>query len=439
MRLQLAPLGLAVLLLQPVSLYAQSAVPGAVPPSTVTGASPALPPLTLAAAIERAFQYNPGLRSARQDVAIAQGQRIQAGKSLNPALTFVREGLRSSGNTTTIQVNQEIELGGKRAARIASADLDQAAASADVATYRANLRADVVTAYFDVLSAQERLALARASQQLSERVTAAAARRVLAGRISPVEETRARVAQASTKIELSQASTELALARQRLAATWGNKLADVAPVAVPTEALASHQSTAQLLAQLSGAPQLLRARIEVERQKSGVELERSRRMPNVTLSLGSKRDEQAGIRQTVVGIAVPLPLFDRNQGNVLSALRRTDKAKDDVAVVQANLSLELTQASLRREAASNELTVLRDEILPGAQHAYESATKGFELGKFSFLDVLDAQRTLNQSKALYIGALAQSHRAAADIERLVGNVEQHGRLLDAAISPQEQE
>lgn len=438
MRFQLAPLGLAVLFLQPFSLYAQP-VPADTPFQLIgVDAATVVPPLTLAAAIERAFLYNPGLRSAAQDIAIAQGQRIQAGKTLNPELSFLREGLRKSGNTTTVQVNQEIELGGKRAARVTSASLDQDAASADVATYRANLRADVVTAFFDVLSAQERLALARASQELSQRVTTAAARRVVAGRISPVEETRARVAEASTKIELSQAATELALARQRLGATWGNKLADLELVEFSPTALATHQSTQELLTHLSGAPQLLRAKLEVERQKSRVEIERARRIPNVTFSLGTKRDEQAGIRQTVVGLAVPLPLFDRNQGNLLSALRRTDKAKDELAVVQTSLSLELTQASLRLDAARNELTVLRSEILPGAQNAYDAAVKGFELGKFNFLDVLDAQRTLNQSKAQYIRALAESHRASAAIERVVGNVEQNGRLLNSAISNQDQ-
>jgi cobalt-zinc-cadmium efflux system outer membrane protein len=66
------------------------------------------------------------------------------------------------------------------------------------------------------------------------------------------------------------------------------------------------------------------------------------------------------------------------------------------------------------------LAILREEILPGAQSAYEAAGKGFEAGKFSFLDVLDAQRTLFQAKTQYVRALGDSHRAAADIERIVG-------------------
>ncbi|MES2318862.1 MAG: TolC family protein [Pseudomonadota bacterium] len=435
MRFHFAFLGLAVLLAQPLPLLAQAApAPQPAPPS----AQPAAPAaLTLAAAIQRAFQSNPGLRAASQDIDIARGQRIQAGKFLNPEVSYLREGQQKDRRSTTVQLDQEIELGGKRGARIASGNREIEVASADLATYRANLRADVVTAFFDVVAAQERLALAQSSQELAQRVSGATARRVTAGKISPVEETRARVAEASTKIELSQAANELALARQRLGATWGNKNGVSEAVEAPPATLGAHPTKSELFVHLPGAPQLARAKLEIERQRALADIERSRRIPNLTLSVGSKRDEQVGARQTIVGVSLPLPLFDRNQGNLLSALRRADKARDQLLVTETNLSVELTQASLRLEAAQGELRVLRGEILPGAQSAYEAATKGFELGKFNFLDVLDAQRTLTLAKTQYVRALAESHRAAADIERVVGNVEPHGRLINPTVNPQE--
>ena len=83
------------------------------------------------------------------------------------------------------------------------------------------------------------------------------------------------------------------------------------------------------------------------------------------------------------------------------------------------------------------MTILRTDILPGALSAYEAASKGFELGKFSFLDVLDAQRTLFQAKTQYVRALAESHRSAADIDRIIGRVESNGTLIAPAISYQE--
>jgi cobalt-zinc-cadmium efflux system outer membrane protein len=437
MRSIFASLGLAVVFAQPWLAAAQAAAPQSDTPAAPSVGSAAPTPLTLASAIQMAFQHNPGLRAAARDLDIAAGQRMQAGARPNPELSYLSEGVRKDNRTTTIQVSQTVELGGKRGARLASARLEHDVATADLASFRGELRADVITAFFDVLTAQERMSLAQASQQLSQQVTGAASRRVIAGKISPVEETRARVAEASTKIELSQASNDLALARRRLAATWGSTSPSFDLVEIPDRPIGVHPTTTELLAHLPAAPRIIRARREVERQKALADVERSRRSPDLTVSLGSKRDEQLGQRQTIVGLSLPIPLFDRNQGNLLSALRRTDKARDELLAVENSLSVELAQASLRLNAATSELTILRSEILPGAQSAYEAGAKGFELGKFSFLDVLDAQRTLFQAKTQYVRALAESHRAAADIERIVGNVELHGGMAPSSIQNQD--
>lgn len=418
MRSLFVPLGLAALLTQP--LFAAAQAVASPPITTPQSALAATAALTLASAIDMAFQQNPGLRAAARELEISASQRLQAGFRPNPEVSFLTEGLQRDRRMTTIQINQAIELGGKRSARIAAAERDREIASADLEIYRSDLRADVITAFFEVLAAQERLGLARTSQQLSQRASEAASRRVSAGRISPVEETRARVAEASTRIELSQATNELALSKRRLAATWGSTAASFDQVETPQSPVRTYPTMAQLAAYLPEAPQFKRARMEVDRQKARSEVERSKQIPNLTVSLGSKRDEQVGQRQTIVGLSLPIPFFDRNQGNLLSALQRTDKARDELLAVQSRLSVELTRTSLRLDAANAELVIIRSEILPGAQSAYEAAIKGFELGKFSFLDVLDAQRTLVQARTQYVRALAESHRASADIERLLG-------------------
>lgn len=419
------PIGLALLCAQPLPAAAQAPAPTYPVLKVNSGIAAAL---TLEAAIHRAFLSNPGLRVAGRDLDIAASQRAQAGTIPNPELSYLSEGIKNNARTTTIQLNQAIELGGKRGARIALAERERDIASADLASYRSALGADVVTAFFDVLTAQERLRLAQATQELSQKVTGVAARRVIAGKISPVEETRARVAEASTKIELSQAANDLALAKRRLAATWGSSESLHGSVEAPAMSADPSQTADELLARLPAAPQIARGRREIERQTALADVERSRRYPDLTVSLGSQRDEQIGQRQTIVGLAMPFPVFDRNQGNLTSALRRTDKARDELLSLQNKLSADLAEASLRLNAAASELIILRDEILPGALSAYEAGTRGFEAGKFSFIDVLDAQRTLFQAKTQYVRALGESHRAAADIERIIGNVEPHGSL-----------
>jgi cobalt-zinc-cadmium efflux system outer membrane protein len=81
----------------------------------------------------------------------------------------------------------------------------------------------------------------------------------------------------------------------------------------------------------------------------------------------------------------------------------------------------VTRAHERLQAAAAEARTLQGEVLPGAQSVFDATTKGYELGKFGFLDVLDAQRTLLLSRTQYLRALAQAQLAAADIERALGD------------------
>ncbi|MGE8202599.1 MAG: TolC family protein, partial [Variovorax sp.] len=96
-------------------------------------------------------------------------------------------------------------------------------------------------------------------------------------------------------------------------------------------------------------------------------------------------------------------------------------ARDDLAAAELQLGADVTQASERLRSARATAQTLQRDALPGAEAAYKAAAKGFELGKFSFLEALDAQRTLFQVRAQYLLALADAHRAAGDLDRLLGN------------------
>jgi cobalt-zinc-cadmium efflux system outer membrane protein len=266
-------------------------------------------------------------------------------------------------------------------------------------------------------------------------VTTIAARRVAAGKVPPLEETKARVAEAGVRVELTLAASELASARKRLASLWGNPSPRFERAEGELEALPPLPAAADLNSRLAAAPSLARARIEVERRAALAQVERSRRVPNVTVSLGAKRDEALGRDQAIFGVAIPIPVFDRNQGNLLEALRRADKARDELAATELKSSNELTLAYERLSAARSETQSLQRDILPGAQRAFEAASKGFELGKFGFLDVLDAQRTLFQAKSQYLRALAEAHRSAAEIGRVLGSALPESTPAPAAAKP----
>lgn len=218
-------MGAAVLLAQLISFSTQAAdqqgaslTIGESTRSTDTSTAP----LTLEQAITQALSTSPHLRSAAQSVAIAEGARVQAGMRPNPELSLLREGMSSTtGRTDTYQLSQLLELGDKRGARIKFAEQDQAFARGDTNVAAAELRANVIAAYFEALTAREHVALAKESLTLASKATNAAGRRVAAGKISPLEQTRSSVAEAGARLELSQALADAALAKRRLAAFWG--------------------------------------------------------------------------------------------------------------------------------------------------------------------------------------------------------------------------
>lgn len=413
--------GLAVFAGAPLEAQTVDSSPSVPSPVLALEASPSL---TLSAAIDLALTFNPELSAAANELRAFEGTVIQAGILPNPEIsTSVEDTQNKASRTTTIQLSQRIELGGKRSARIASAERGRDVATVDLAAKRLDVRASVTGAFFDVLVAQERIQQADDLLGLARRVTLAASRRVSAGKISPVEETKARVAEASARVELNQAQRELAAARKRLAASWGSSTPRFGQVEGRTDSLPPLLSSEEIASRLSASPSLLRARHEAERFAALADLERTRRVPDLTVSLGSKTSEELGRSQTIVGISIPFPIFDRNQGNVLEAQRRADKARDELGATEVRLSAGVTQNEERLKALIVEAETLQAEIVPGARSAYEAASKGFELGKFSFLEVLDAQRTFFQVRAQYLRSLSDAHRTAAELERVLGSVD----------------
>lgn len=421
MRRQLLPFGLAALLYTPFSLLGADLVPSHAPAAGEAARNmEPMAPLSLAAALELALDANPGLSVANQELNALAATIVQAGARPNPELAALMEDTRSSTRSTTVQLNQPIELGGKRAARIEAAEQGRNAATAELQTKRAEVRAAVMSAFFEVLVAQERTRLSQAAVELAQRATTAAQRRVKSGKVSPVEETKARVAEANVRMESTLAESELTSARRRLASTWGDLSPRFERAEGDVESIPPLPTLDDLQARLANAPSLQHARIEVDHRKALAEIERSRGVPDLTVSLGARRNEELGLNQAILGFSIPLPVFDRNQGNLQEALSRTDKARDQLSFTEHQLASELAISHERLQLARQEIDVLRRDILPGAQSAYDASTRGFELGKFGFLDVLDAQRTLFQAKSQYLRALAEAHRSTAEIERILG-------------------
>src|SRR5471032_3020600 len=378
--------------------------------------------LSLDAALQAAFANNPDLAAAQWEIDIAQGGRQQAGLIPNPVASWDAEDTRRNTRTTTIKLSQTLELGGKRGARIDVAARAQDAAALTLEQRRNGLRADVIDGYYGALRAQERLDLAQRSLALAERGLVVANGRVTAGKSSPVEATRAQVQLSEIRLEFNRAQMGLTDAYRRLAASTGAASTDFQAVATQAQAVPALPPTAQLLGRLEQTVELRLAELQIVQGEAALGLEKAQRIPDLDVSIGSQYDASVRERVNLVGVSIPIPLFNRNQGNVLAASRRADQARDLRHAVELRLRTETRQALDLWQTADTEVRVFNQHILPAAQSAVDNATRGFEMGKFNFLDVLDAQRTLIAARTQYLVATAQATDAWVRIERIYGDL-----------------
>lgn len=384
--------------------------------------------LSLPQAIEAAFADNPDLAAARWEIGVAQGDRQQAGLIPNPVLSWEAEDTRRSTSTTTVMLSQALELGGKRGARIEAASRGQDAAGIELERRGNELRADVVQAFHTALRSQTGLDLAYQSQALAERGLEVAEGRVRAGKSSPVEATRAQVQLAETTLMVRRAETMKLNSYRDLARVTGSsavsfdrlEAADVSPGRSP--------SSAQLISAIDQAAEMRLARVQIEQRDAALGSERAQRIPDLTVSIGSQYSREDRERINVVGVSMPIPLFNRNQGNVLAASRRADQARDLRNAVELKLLTQTQTALDQWMTATKDVESFDQIILPSAKSAVDAATRGFEMGKFGFLEVLDAQRTLIAARGQYLEALAMATDARVAVERIHGDLSRFNPL-----------
>ncbi|MFJ4391557.1 TolC family protein [Pseudomonas soli] len=378
--------------------------------------------LSLDQALDAAFAQNPDFAAIGREIGIAEGERRQAGLIPNPELSWEVEDTRRDTSTTTVTLSQALELGGKRDARIEVAEAGQAVARLELERQRNSLRADVIQAFHAALRAQTALELAQQSQALTERGLRVVEGRVRAGQSSPVEATRAQVQLAQAEAAVRRARTERTVANQALARLTGSAEARFDRLDASSLSPGPAPKAERLLATVEQTAEWRLAAAQIERGDASLGSEKAQRIPNLTVSLGSQYSREERERVNVVGLSMPLPLFDRNQGNVLAAARRADQARDLRNAVELRLRSETRSALEQWGTAMGEVQAYDRTILPAAQQAVDTATRGFEMGKFAFLDVLDAQRTLIEARGLYLDALAQATDARAQVERIYGEL-----------------
>ena len=381
--------------------------------------------LTLRQALALALSRSPELAAFDYDIRIAEARILQAKSSPNPEVDFTGESVAGTDaysnadqSENTLLLSQLIELGGKRRARVREAGLGRELAGFDYEIRKREVYLKTAEHFVDLLAGQRRVALAEELVRFANEFVPAVEKRVEAGKASSLEKTRFDMALASARIDLEEARRDVLAGRQRLAAQWGSTRPRFASVAGDLDRTPATASLDMLARRLAANPRLARFGAEVAQREAALAREKAAVVPDVTLRAGPRQINETKDVTAVVGFSLPLPLWNRNQGNIRAAQEQISRTGAEQATAAAALMTELTDAYQNLSRARATIEILRDEVLPGGESALTATTEGYEAGRFSYLEVLDTRRTIGAARIQYLQAITDYHKALHTVEAL---------------------
>ncbi|MBI5090946.1 MAG: TolC family protein [Candidatus Hydrogenedentes bacterium] len=475
-----------------VSLIPAYGRDAAASPESAEHIGDAVSPINLANAIVLTLKNSPQLAAFSWEVRAAEARQVQARLRPNPELTVeaedVRFGRGPGTHTTlrtlnwsanglsaqtgresesgarsgfseaqfTVSLSQVIELGGKRAKRMILAARDRDVTAWDYEVARADVLKGVSQAFVEVLVGQQRVTLDDELVQLAEQVVQTVSARVSAGRVSPLEATKAETALAVARVQANRSRRELESVRAKLAVFWGSKERRFERVDGDLDTARGIPAWDELVQRSSKNPDLARWRAELEKRQTAVSAQKAAAIPDLTVSAGfrmtgmpqsdvrgsgvgldgfsysrgNNRSDANWDNSVVVGFSIPLPVFNRNQGSIQEAEHLLTKASEERRATDVQVHATLVESYQSLSSAFTTITALKESILPAATQTFASINEAYRQGRFGYLDVLDAQRTLFDARQQYLDALASYHKTVAEIERTIG-----GSVWDAEDTP----
>lgn len=394
------------------------------PPAPVVAARPEprtgpLPgSLTLQQALEEASARSPAIVAAEAEVAAAEARIRQAGYRSNPELSVEVENFAGTGELrglrsteTTVAVNQRLDLGGRRSARVNAAQAELDVQRLKLAMAKADLSQSVREQFARSIAAQEKLAQATENEERARELARVAGILVEAGRDPPLRALRARSALAQAQAEREAAGADELAARSSLAALFGasepvgavsGTALDVTPRQVnPDQSLDVRLADAERVA-----------------AQAGVREQLAERRIDPAVGVGVRHVRETGDVGLVAGLSMPLRLFDRNQGNIEAARQAADAADARRASTLATTTAKARNAIANVEAAQRRVEALEGAAVPEATEALRLAELSYREGRASLIELIDIQNAYTAARTSLTEARLELALATAELGRI---------------------
>lgn len=385
--------------------------------------------LTLKTAMDMLLRQSPILLLDQLNSIVARGNLLQAGLRPNPDLEITSEsypvfetnpGSFLNNQELVVRAGQTIETAGKRSKRVAVARQELAATESDFQNALRELKLDLKRRYYAVV-------LSKAQRELSEeilkqfddiiRVNEA---RFKAGELSGLEINRIRAERARFSNDLLDADLQLKNSKTALVELLGVQDLNIAFDVAETLAVPTLQLDLPLLQRdaLKSRPDLVAEMQRLERNRQNLSLQKSEAVPNVTPFFGYKRD--FGVNTAAVGLSVPLPLFNRNQGGVSRATAEIQQQQYETRRVELAVRREVQEAYQTAQTQAEKVKALEAQYVPSARTARGIAQQSYRLGALDLIELLDAERTYRETLRAYNLALFDFNASLFQLEAAVG-------------------
>lgn len=388
-----------------VSTLLAQTVPPAKPPAT----------LTVSQAVQEAIEHNLALMAERYNVSIAEARIVQARLRPNPVFSYGQDYQDVFGQGFTVENNAgppewnarvdfTLERGRKRQYRVAVADAARSVAQLQLLDSIRQLTLEVQDACVDVLLAKESLALAQENLKALEGIVAINTARVRAGDLADVELKRTQLAALQFQNSVKQAELRVRTAKAHLQLLLGRTTPS--PDFDVTGPLREDR-TMLVADELRGdarerRPDLLALQRDQARSQADIKLQIAQ--GKVDYSVGAMYHNQYGYSNGhAMGFffSAPIPVFNRNQGEIERANREEAQLALRIRALQAQINNEVQTAYDQYLTSRNLVESIEKNMLQRAREVREVTDYSYRRGEASFVEFLDAQRAFNDTMQSY--------------------------------------
>lgn len=379
--------------------------------------------LTQTQAIDEAMTNSPRMAAAAATVKAAQGGLQQAGVYANPSLGVESENIGGNGQykgldsaEITYGLSQPILLAGKVSAREEAAAKQLTIAQLDAAITRLDVQRDVKQAFATAVAAQESLHLADDALSIAQQELKSVSHRVAEAASPRIQKSKAEVTLATAEFNVEQARQDQVTARMQLATLLGRPVLHETLDASSFFAIGKPDNVDREA--IERTPDMLRLRLMEERAKALLDIEKTNAVPDPVVNFGVRELRQTDDRAFVLGLSIPLPVMDSNRGNIAQARADVTRTASEQQAIRLELLQRHQVTNTALHTAYRKATSYSRTVLPAAEEAFRLARQGYGAGKFQYLEVLDAQRTLFGARVEYMASLRDYHIRKAELERL---------------------